>query len=151
MNIVRTTLDGIYNLLLGMWTTVKYLFSHAITLQYPKERWPMPERSRGVVALMTDEKTGKLKCIACEMCVRTCPTAAITMEPETDETGKKQRYPRVFEVDEGICIFCGLCEEVCPVKEKAIKMVNLYEFSVYAKKELIYDMEKLTRIGKGFK
>jgi NADH-quinone oxidoreductase subunit I len=150
MNIVKRTADGIYNLLLGMWTTVKYLFSHAITLQYPKERWPMPQRSRGVVALMTDPETGKLKCIACAMCVKTCPTAAITMVPETDETGKKKRYPKIFEVDEGICIFCGLCEEVCPVKEKAIKMVNLYEFSVYTKKELIYDMEKLTQIGKGF-
>jgi NADH-quinone oxidoreductase subunit I len=151
MNIVRRTLDGIYNLLLGMWTTVKYLFSHAITLQYPDERWNMPQRSRGVVALMTDPETGKLKCIACSMCVKTCPTAAINMVPETDETGKKKRYPKEFEVDEGLCIFCGLCEEVCPVKDKAIKLVNLYEFSVYSKKELVYHMEKLTQIGKGYK
>jgi NADH-quinone oxidoreductase subunit I len=151
MNLVKRILNGIYNLLLGMWTTVKYLFSHAITLQYPDQRWTMPQRSRGVVALMTDPETGKLKCIACALCVKTCPTAAINMVPETDETGKKKRYPKIFEVDEGICIFCGLCEEVCPVKDKAIKLVNLYEFSVYSKKELIYDMEKLTQIGKGFK
>jgi len=151
MNIIKITANGIYNLILGMWTTVKYLFSHAITLQYPKERWPMPERSRGVVVLTTDPETGKLKCIACAMCVKTCPTSAITMEPETDETGKKQRYPKVFQVDQGVCIFCGLCEEVCPVKEKAIKFVNQYEFSVYTKQELIYDMEKLAEIGKGSK
>jgi NADH-quinone oxidoreductase subunit I len=151
MNLVKRILNGIYNLLLGMWTTVKYLFSHAITLQYPDQRWTMPQRSRGVVALMTDPETGKLKCIACAMCVKTCPTAAINMVPETDETGKKKRYPEIFEVDEGICIFCGLCEEVCPVKDKAIKLVNLYEFSVYSKKELIYDMEKLAQMGKGFK
>jgi len=63
MNIIRRTADGFYNLILGMWTTIQYLFSHAITLQYPKERWPMPERSRGVVSLMSDPETGKLKCI----------------------------------------------------------------------------------------
>lgn len=151
MNIIKITADGVYNLILGMWTTVKYLFSHAITLQYPKERWPMPERSRGVVALTTDPESSKLKCIACAMCVRTCPTAAINMVPETDEKGKKQRYPKVFEVDQGICIFCGLCQEVCPVKEKAIKFVNQYEFSTYTKQELIYNMEKLAQIGKGYK
>jgi NADH-quinone oxidoreductase subunit I len=151
MNIIRRTVDGFYNLILGMWTTIQYLFSHAITLQYPKERWPMPERSRGVVSLMSDPETGKLKCIACALCVKTCPTAAITMLAEKDETGKKQRYPKEFEVDQGICIFCGLCEEVCPVKGKAIKLVNKYEFSVYTKKEFIYDMEKLAQIGKGYK
>ncbi|KPL02457.1 MAG: hypothetical protein AMJ90_05695 [candidate division Zixibacteria bacterium SM23_73_2] len=151
MKLIRKTGQGIYNLLLGMWTTLRYLFSHAITLQYPKERWIMPERSRGVLALITDPETGKLKCIACEMCMRTCPTAAINIVPETDETGKKQRYPKVFEVDQGICIFCGLCEEVCPVKGKAIKFVNLYEFSVYDKKKLIYDQKKLAEIGQGYK
>lgn len=151
MNIIRRTVDGFYNLILGMWTTLQYLFSHAITLQYPKERWPMPERSRGIVSLTTDAETGKLKCIACALCVKTCPTAAITMIPETDEQGKKQRYPKEFEIDLGICIFCGLCEEVCPVKQKAIKLINKYEFSVYTKKELIYDMEKLAQIGKGYK
>jgi len=148
---VKRTTDGVYNLLLGMWTTLRYLFSHAITLQYPKERWPMPERSRGVLALITDPETSKLKCIACGMCVRNCPTAAINMTAETDESGKKQRYPTVFEVDQGICIFCGLCEEVCPVKGKAIKFVNKYEFSVYDKKDLIYDKEKLAEIGQGYK
>ena len=145
--VAKKTFEGIYNLLLGMKTTLEYLFSHAITLQYPKERWPMPERSRGVTALITDEQVKRLKCTACLICERNCPTRAIRIVPAKDETGK--RYPQEFEINQGICIFCGICQEVCPFD--AIKLVNKYEFSVYHKDKLIYKKEKLAEIGKGYK
>lgn len=147
MKVAKKTFEGIYNLLLGMKTTLEYLFTHAITLQYPKERWTMPVRSRGVTALITDEKTKRLKCTACLICGRNCPTRAIRIVPAKDETGK--RYPQEFEINQGICIFCGICQEVCPFD--AIKLVNKYEFSVYHKDKLIYKKEKLAEIGKGYK
>jgi len=139
---------GIYNLILGLTVTVKHLGKHAITLQYPEERWSMPERSRGCVVLTTDPQTNKLKCIACGLCYRTCPNFAIKFSAKKDESGK--RVADVFQVDNGLCIFCGLCEEVCPVKGKAIKLVPRYEFSVYDKRDLIYDKEKLAEIGKEY-
>jgi NADH-quinone oxidoreductase subunit I len=148
MALVKRIYSGIYNLILGLTVTVKHLGKHAITLQYPKERWTMPERSRGCVVLLTDPQTDKLKCIACGLCYRTCPNNAIKFSEAKDDAGK--RFAEVFEVDTGICIYCGLCEEVCPVKGKAIKLVPLYEFSVYDKKDLIYNKEKLTEIGKPF-
>ena len=148
MALIKRVYSGIYNLILGLTVTVKHLGKHAITLQYPKERWTMPERSRGCVVLLTDSQTNKLKCIACSLCYKICPNNAIKFSATKDESGK--RVAEVFEVDTGLCIYCGLCEETCPVKGKAIKLVPLYEFSVYDKKELIYDREKLAEIGKEY-
>jgi NADH-quinone oxidoreductase subunit I len=147
MGIVKRTLNGIYNLFLGMKVTIKYLFKPAITLQYPKERWTMPERSRGMVGLVTNPETGKLNCTACLICMRNCPIRAIYITQAKDEAGK--RVPDEFVVEAGLCIYCGICEEVCPFS--AIKLIPKYEYSTYDKKELIHRKEKLAEIGKGFK
>ena len=40
----------------------------------------MPERSRGVVVLLSDKETGDLNCTMCMLCMRVCPTAAIQIE-----------------------------------------------------------------------
>ncbi len=63
--LVKQFASGIYNLVLGLFTTGKHLGRHAITVQYPKERWEMPARSRGMVVLLTDHESGQLNCTAC--------------------------------------------------------------------------------------
>jgi NADH-quinone oxidoreductase subunit I len=148
MALIKDIFSGIYNMILGLTVTVKHMGKHAVTLQYPKEKWTMPERSRGCVVLTTDPQTNKLKCIGCGLCYKICPNNAIKFSSTKDESGK--RVADVFEVDTGICIYCGLCEETCPVQGKAIKLVPRYEFSVYDKKELIYNKEKLSEIGKEY-
>jgi NADH-quinone oxidoreductase subunit I len=147
MNIVKRTADGIYNLLKGMKVTIGYMFKPAITVQYPKERWTMPERSRGMVGLITNPETGKLNCTACLICARNCPVRAIYITQTKNEEGK--RVPDEFVVEAGLCIYCGICEEVCPFC--AIKLVPKYEFSAYDKKEFTHKKERLAEIGKGFK
>jgi len=148
MALVKNIFSGIYNLLLGFTVTVKHMGKRAVTLQYPKEKWTMPERSRGCVVLTTDPETNQLKCIACGLCYRICPNNAIKFKDTKDENGK--RVAEVFDVDTGMCIYCGLCEEVCPVKGKAIRLIPRYEFSVYDKSELVYNKDKLKEIGKEY-
>jgi NADH-quinone oxidoreductase subunit I len=62
------------------------------------------------------------------MCIRdrVCPVKCIDMVP----TGVKK--PRaVPKVRGNECIYCGLCEDVCPTKpEKAIKLTDHYEMIV---------------------
>jgi formate hydrogenlyase subunit 6/NADH:ubiquinone oxidoreductase subunit I len=41
----------------------------------------------------------------------------------------------------GLCIYCGLCVEVCNFD--ALATVPEYEMSVYDKAELVYDIPKL--------
>lgn len=143
MGFVKDFFSGIYNLVVGLGVTGKHLGRHAITLQYPKERWPMPERSRGVVVLLTNLETGKLNCTACMLCMKACPSAAIKIEREKNEN--KRWEASVFNIDNTTCCFCGLCEEACNFD--AIKLTGKYEMSVYDQDILQYDMAHLTELG----
>lgn len=148
MAFVKEFFSGIYNLVVGLFVTGKHLGRHAITLQYPKERWPMPERSRGVVVLLSNPETGDLNCTACLLCMKACPTAAIVVEREKNPETKRW-FPTKFVIDNTICCFCGLCEESCNFD--AIKLTGKYEFSVYDQSELIYDMDRLAELGRDVK
>jgi NADH-quinone oxidoreductase subunit I len=136
-------LKDFWNLLVGMRVTGKHLGRHAVTVQYPEERDNIPERSRGIVVLLSDKETGELNCTACMLCMKACPTAAIRIEAPRDE--KKKRVLKSFVVDNGICCFCGLCEEACNFA--AIKMATKYEFSTLDKGDLVWDMKKLQEVG----
>jgi NADH-quinone oxidoreductase subunit I len=145
MKMLKQLFSGIYNLILGLLVTGKHLGRHAITLQYPKERWPMPERSRGIVVLLSNPETGKLNCTACLLCMKACPTAAIVIERVKNAETKKWEATK-FVIDNTICCFCGMCEESCNFD--ALKLAGKYEFSVYDQSELIYDRDHLAEIGR---
>lgn len=51
----------------------------------------------------------KTQCCGCWACYNVCPKHCITMEEDSEGF----RYPKV---DADICIDCGLCERVCPIK-----------------------------------
>ncbi len=147
MKTLKRIISGIKNLIIGLKTTLKYLFGKSVTLQYPTERWPMPERSRGVVVLLSDPENGELNCNACQVCMKQCPVAAITVTQMKDEAGN--RHPDIFTIDNTICCFCGICEEVCNFD--AIKLTGKYEFATFDKADLIYDKAKLQELGRDVK
>ena len=141
---MKKLLSGIKNLVVGLFTTGKHLGRHAVTIQYPSEKWTMPERSRGIVVLLSDKETGALNCTVCMLCMRACPTAAIDIQFDKDEKGK--RILKDFVVDQGLCCFCGLCEEACSFA--AIKMATKYEFSTENKEDLVWHTERLQEVGR---
>ncbi|MEE8576604.1 MAG: 4Fe-4S binding protein [candidate division Zixibacteria bacterium] len=123
--------------------TSKHLGRHAITIQYPEERWEMPEGSRGIVVLLSDKESGELNCTSCMLCMRACPTAAIQIVAPRGED--KKRHLNSFDIDFTLCCFCGLCEEACNFC--AIKMAPMYEYSTVNKEDLVWDMKKLQEAG----
>lgn len=141
---MRKLVSAIKNLIIGLITTAKHLPRKEVTIQYPDERWPMPERSRGIVVLLSDKETGELNCTTCLLCERACPSAAIKIIYEKDE--KKKRHLKDFIVDNALCCFCGLCEEACNFA--ALKMAGKYEFSTWDKEDLIWHTDKLQEIGR---
>lgn len=143
MQTMLSFFKGIKELIKGLGITGKHLGRHATTIQYPEKKWTMPERSRGIVVLLSDKETGELNCTGCLLCMRACPTAAIYIEAPRDEN--KRRQLKVFKVDNALCCFCGLCEEACNFS--AIKMATKYEFSTDNKDDLVWDMKKLQEIG----
>jgi NADH-quinone oxidoreductase subunit I len=123
----------------GLAKTLEQCFRKPITIRYPEEKREVSERFRGHPRLLKDE-TGKVKCVACQLCMTVCPSGAITVEPAAGE-GMHEKYPKTFVVDLTRCIFCGFCEAACP--KQAIKLNRKYELAQYDKDVLYYDKEKL--------
>lgn len=130
---------AVWWLLVGLVTAGKHLLRRAITLQYPKQRFPQWERFRGRIAMRPGDDGGH-KCTACGQCLRICPAACIELirhrEPE-----KKGFIVDRYAIDMGLCIYCGLCVEACTFD--ALTTVPEYELSVWNKADLIYDIPKL--------
>jgi NADH-quinone oxidoreductase subunit I len=76
---------------------------------------PVPPSARGVIALAPSA------CTSCMLCVRECPTWCITIASHVEEvTEPGNRRPRTvsvlddFTIDYGLCMYCGVCVDVCP-------------------------------------
>ncbi|MEK7448374.1 MAG: NADH-quinone oxidoreductase subunit I [Planctomycetota bacterium] len=141
VNYFKSIIIGLWTVLVGMSVTLKYFFSKPVTMQYPDERWPMPERFRGMVKCDPD------KCITCMWCVNICPVSCISLEGIKSEAPKmvtnlegkeikKLKDLTVFDVDISKCIQCGFCAEGCPTG--AIYMSHDYENSCYRREEMVY-------------
>ena len=77
---------------------------------------PLAPTSRGVIALLEDN------CTSCMLCARECPDWCIEIDShkETIPPQTERGRPRVvhvldrFAIDFGLCMWCGICIEVCP-------------------------------------
>ena len=132
----------LWELLQGLWVTLKSMFQTKITLNYPEEKAPQSSRFRGLHALRR-YPNGEERCIACKLCEAVCPALAITIEAEPREDGSR-RTTR-YDIDMTKCIYCGLCQEACPVD--AIVEGPNFEFATETREELYYNKEKLLANG----
>ena len=98
-----------------------------VTLQYPEERWKIPQGYRGF--LHNDIKT----CTACNMCVKVCPIDCISLE--SVRGADKKMVLCSYDINIGRCMYCGLCVEVCPVN--SLLHTPGYEMASVARGELI--------------
>jgi len=136
----------------GMWITLKhFLFTRAVTVQYPEERKPVAERFRGRHVLKRDEE-GKERCTACYCCAYICPAncikiVAAEVTPEIQHNHPEDKYAQVFEIDLLRCIFCGFCQEVCP--KAAIFLESEYELAADSRDKFILTKEKMLDITGG--
>jgi NADH-quinone oxidoreductase subunit I len=75
-----------------------------------------PPRGRGVIALLEEN------CTVCMLCARECPDWCIVIEGHKEElppTGPRGRSRSRnvldrFDIDFSLCMYCGICVEVCP-------------------------------------
>ena len=110
------------------------------TVDYPKERLPLPERSRNFPFLVIDAQTEQVRCTACGICAQSCPTQCIWIERAQDlETGRPLRYPVKYTFDGSVCMGCGFCAEYCPFD--AIKMDNVFELAAYTRPGFVDALE----------
>ena len=101
-----------------------------VTVEYPKERLPMPENFRNIPFLVQDTTEDEIKCTSCGICAKVCPPQCIWIERTEDPVTKRPvPQPKNFFIDATICMNCGYCAEFCPFD--AIKMDINYELSYY--------------------
>jgi NADH-quinone oxidoreductase chain I len=131
---------GFWSILDSLALTLQYLFTPAITVQYPAEKRRMPLRALNRHVLTIDVETGKLKCTACDACAKICPTRCIEL---TGAGRGKERYPEEFIIDHNLCMYCNLCVEVCPFDAITMWTGN-YEFGAFTREGLVLDKAALT-------
>ena len=115
----------------------------AETVQYPHEKEAPPTRARGVIALHEEN------CTACMLCARECPDWCIYIEghkqlaPPRRAGGKPRQVNHLdrFDIDYALCMYCGICVEVCPFD--ALFWSPEYEYSEPRIADLLHDKEKL--------
>lgn len=147
MNALRQFRDYVksfvlWELLLGLSLTGRYLFAKKVTVQFPEERTPQSPRFRGLLALRR-YPNGEERCIACKLCEAVCPALAITIEsaPRADGTRRTTRY----DIDMFKCINCGFCEESCPVD--SIVVTRIFDYHLEERGQQIMTKEKLLALG----
>ena len=137
-------------LLKGMGVTLKTLgrtvTQGAETVQYPHEKEAPPIRARGVIALREDN------CTVCMLCARSCPDWCIyieghkTLAPPRRAGGKPRSVSLLdrFDIDFALCMYCGICVEVCPFD--ALFWSPEYEYSEPRIADLLHDKDEARRV-----
>ena len=168
---INNIIYGIKSFITGMGLTLKHFRNKkdlVATLQYPNEKWPIPERNIGFDLNEYNQIRSRLHvdiddCIGCLQCERACPVDCIkidTIKPPkgndydcgktSNDTQKKMIVPR-FSIDMSECMYCNLCVYPCP--EECIYMVGGpneekhemdYEFSQYERHGLVYEFATAT-------
>ncbi len=127
----------------GLWLTLKTLFSKTATIHYPLEKEVLVARARGVIALDAEA------CTVCMLCARDCPDWCIyieghkEMQPPAKEGGRPRSRATLdrFDIDYALCMYCGICVEVCPFD--ALFWSPDYEYSETSITSLLHDQERL--------
>jgi NADH-quinone oxidoreductase subunit I len=129
-------------LIKGLGVTLKHMLRPSITQQYPEEKPDLPPRTRGVIALKQEN------CTVCYKCSRECPDWCIYIDAhkETHQpaTGGKARSVKVldrFAIDYALCMYCGICVEVCPFD--ALFWSPEFEYAEYEIDLLTHEKERL--------
>ncbi|MSW43366.1 MAG: 4Fe-4S dicluster domain-containing protein [Actinobacteria bacterium] len=75
----------------------------------------IPMEAHGTIALQPSS------CTSCMICVRECPSWCIELESHTEQSSEPgARRPKTvnvldaFRIDFGLCMYCGICVDLCP-------------------------------------
>ena len=129
-------------LLAGLATTARTLARPTHTAEYPDVAPTLPPRSRGVIALLQEN------CTVCMLCARECPDWCIYIDshketlPATGTGRARQRNVLDrFAIDFSLCMYCGICIEVCPFD--ALFWAPEFEYAEFELADLLHEKERL--------
>jgi NADH-quinone oxidoreductase subunit I len=135
----------VYTILTGMRVSLKYCFAKTVTVQYPDVAPVLQPRYRGIHYFEIE------KCIACDMCARSCPVDCIYIDKTAPrkidkETGIAMGGAMTrYAIDYAKCMFCALCVEPCPTD--CIHMGNVHDLSGYDRESMVVEFTELAKQG----
>ncbi len=133
----KEILIGAWSLLSGMAITFRYFFKKPVTVIYPKERIQM-KRFKGPITFVTSEKTGDHLCIACNACIKVCPSRCMSLVAKKSALDGK-RVLTDFKVNYMLCSLCSLCIDVCPT-DALMHDDPRYDMVSLTQKDLVMDL-----------
>ena len=151
----KTYLPSVF---LGLWITSRHFFENlfvhmmhsiglmkhvrgSVTYQYPEEQRPLSKRLRSRHRL-TQREDGTPRCVGCMMCETVCPARCINIVAGEHPDPNIEKYPISFDLDLGMCVYCGYCVEVCP--EDAIRMdTQILDIAATSRQGMKLDIHEL--------
>jgi NADH-quinone oxidoreductase subunit I len=129
-------------LIRGLAVTLKTMVTPTITQQYPDVRPDLPPRSRGTIALLEEN------CTVCMLCARECPDWCIYIDSHKEEVvvpgaarPRQRNMLDRFDIDFSLCMYCGICIEVCPFD--ALHWSPEFEYAETDVLNLLHDKDRL--------
>ncbi|MFE9878605.1 NuoI/complex I 23 kDa subunit family protein [Streptomyces sp. NPDC005784] len=127
----------------GLAVTLRTMTKKTVTAQYPDAQPELPPRTRGVIALFEEN------CTVCMLCARECPDWCIYIDSHKETVppaapGGRERSRNVldrFAIDFSLCMYCGICIEVCPFD--ALFWTPEFEYAETDIHELTHERDKL--------
>ncbi|GAA4952907.1 formate hydrogenlyase subunit 6/NADH:ubiquinone oxidoreductase subunit I [Nonomuraea thailandensis] len=126
----------------GLSITLRHMLRRSVTQQYPEVKPDLPPRSRGVIALVEEN------CTSCMLCARECPDWCIYIDSHKETIpapeGGRARQRNVldrFAIDFALCMYCGICIEVCPFD--ALFWAPEFEYAEGDIRNLLHEKDKL--------
>ncbi|MFE5856594.1 NuoI/complex I 23 kDa subunit family protein [Streptomyces sp. NPDC056500] len=127
----------------GLAVTLRTMTKKTVTAQYPEVQPDLPPRTRGVIGLFEEN------CTVCMLCARECPDWCIYIDSHKETMpatapGGRERSRNVldrFAIDFSLCMYCGICIEVCPFD--ALFWSPEFEYAETDIRELTHERDKL--------
>ncbi|MEU0738390.1 4Fe-4S binding protein [Streptomyces sp. NPDC006134] len=127
----------------GLAVTLRTMTKKTVTEQYPDVQPDLPPRSRGVIGLFEEN------CTVCMLCARECPDWCIYIDSHKETIpaatpGGRERSRNVldrFAIDFSLCMYCGICIEVCPFD--ALFWSPEFEYAETDIRDLTHERDKL--------
>ena len=126
----------------GLAVTLRTMTRKTVTAQYPDAQPELPPRSRGVIGLFEEN------CTVCMLCARECPDWCIyidshkeTVQTEGAARARQRNVLDRFAIDFALCMYCGICIEVCPFD--ALFWSPEFEYAETDIHELTHERDKL--------
>ncbi|MFC8673174.1 4Fe-4S binding protein [Streptomyces griseorubiginosus] len=127
----------------GLAVTLRTMTKKTVTEQYPDTQPDLPPRTRGVIGLFEEN------CTVCMLCARECPDWCIYIDSHKETVpaatpGGRERSRNVldrFAIDFSLCMYCGICIEVCPFD--ALFWSPEFEYAETDIRDLTHERDKL--------